>query len=62
MESEIAQRSLNHGEAFVLKASSSAIAKSIIGLADRIIGPKDEPSTDTGKSAIIKIKDLLFGS
>ncbi len=62
MESEIAQRSLNHGEAFVTKAANSAIAKSIIGMADRILGPKDGAVTDTGKSAILKIKDLLFGS
>lgn len=62
MESEIAQRSLNHGEAFVAKAPTSAIAKSIIGMADRIIGPKANLATDTGKSAILKIKDLLFGS
>ncbi|GAB4272326.1 MAG: response regulator [Candidatus Rifleibacteriota bacterium] len=62
MESEIAQRSLNHGEAFVLKAPNSAIAKSIIGMADRIVGPKDSDRAETGKSAILKIKDLLFGS
>lgn len=62
MESEIAQRSLNHGEAFVAKAPNSAIAKSIIGMADRILGPKDGAAVDTGKSAILKIKDLLFGS
>jgi pilus assembly protein CpaE len=62
MESEIAQRSLNHGEAFVAKAPNSAIAKSIIGMADRILGPKDGATADTGKSAILKIKDLLFGS
>lgn len=62
MESEIAQRSLNHGEAFVAKAPNSAIAKSIIGMADRILGPKDGAAADTGKSAILKIKDLLFGS
>lgn len=62
MESEIAQRSLNHGEAFVAKSPSSAIAKSIIEMADRIIGPTENVSTETGKSAILKIKDLLFGS
>lgn len=62
MESEIAQRSLNHGEAFVAKAPGSAIAKSIIGMADRIVGPKEGVSNETGKSAILKIKDLLFGS
>jgi pilus assembly protein CpaE len=62
MESEIAQRSLNHGEAFVLKSPGSAIAKSIIGMADIIIGPKESTGTETGKSAILKIKDLLFGS
>jgi pilus assembly protein CpaE len=62
MESEIAQRSLNHGEAFVLKAPASAIAKSIIGMADRIVGPKEGAARETGKSAILKIKDLLFGS
>lgn len=62
MESEIAQRSLNHGEAFVLKSPGSAIAKSIIGMADIIIGPKESSGTETGKSAILKIKDLLFGS
>jgi len=60
MESEIAQRSLNHGEAFVLKSPGSAISKSIIGMADRIVGPKQQ--AETGKSAILKIKDLLFGS
>ncbi len=60
MESEIAQRSLNHGEAFVISAPASAISKSIIGMADRIVGPK--MPVETGKSAILKIKDLLFGS
>lgn len=60
MESEIAQRSLNHGEAFVLKSPASAISKSIIGMADRIVGPRQQ--AETGKSAILKIKDLLFGS
>jgi hypothetical protein len=53
---------LNHGEAFVLKSPGSAIAKSIIGMADIIIGPKESSGTETGKSAILKIKDLLFGS
>ena len=60
MESEIAQRSLNHGEAFVLKSPTSAIARSIIGMADGLVGPVIR--VDTGKSAILKIKDLLFGS
>ncbi|PKL44736.1 MAG: histidine kinase [Candidatus Riflebacteria bacterium HGW-Riflebacteria-1] len=60
MESEIAQRSLNHGEAFVLKSSTSAIARSIIGMADRLVGTDAGPATS--KSAIFKIKDLLFGS
>jgi hypothetical protein len=31
-------------------------------MADRILGPKDGATADTGKSAILKIKDLLFGS
>ena len=60
MESEIAQRSLNHGEAFVLKSANSAIARSIIGMADRLVGTDAVPATS--KSAIFKIKDLLFGS
>ncbi|KAF1080967.1 MAG: Two-component transcriptional response regulator, LuxR family [Candidatus Rifleibacterium amylolyticum] len=60
MEAEIAQRSLNHGEAFVLKSPASAIARSILGMADRLVGTTTGP--ETGKSAIFKIKDLLFGS
>ncbi|OGK10948.1 MAG: hypothetical protein A2W80_09365 [Candidatus Riflebacteria bacterium GWC2_50_8] len=60
MESEIAQRSLNHGEAFVLKSPTSAIARSIIGMADRLVGIT--AGAQTSKSAIFKIKDLLFGS
>ena len=60
MEAEIAQRSLNHGEAFVLKSPASAIARSILGMADRLVGTTSGP--ETGKSAIFKIKDLLFGS
>ena len=60
MEAEIAQRSLNHGEAFVLKSPTSAIARSIIGMVDRLVGTN--VGTETGKSAIFKIKDLLFGS
>lgn len=60
MESEIAQRSLNQGEAIVLKSAGSAIARAIASMADRLVGPK--PGQDTGKSAILKIKDLLFGS
>lgn len=61
MESEIAQRSLNQGEAFVLKSPTSAIARSILGMAERLIG-QNKPVKETGKSAILKIKDLLFGS
>lgn len=60
MESEIAQRSLNHGEAFVLKSPTSQIARSIIGMADRLVGT--DTSVVAGKSAIFKIKDLIFGS
>ncbi|NCB40195.1 MAG: CobQ/CobB/MinD/ParA nucleotide binding domain-containing protein [Erysipelotrichia bacterium] len=60
MESEIAQRSLNQGEAFVLKSPTSAIARSIIAMADSIVG--GDKTQETGKSAILKIKDLLFGS
>lgn len=60
MESEIAQRSLNHGEAFVLKSPASAIARSILGMVDRLVGTDSGPAT--GKSAIFKIKDLIFGS
>lgn len=60
MEAEIAQRSLNHGEAFVLKSPASAIARSILGMADRLVGTTSGP--EAGKSAIFKIKDLLFGS
>lgn len=60
MESEIAQRALNHGEAFVLKSPTSLIARSIIGMADRLVGI--DTSAVPGKSAIFKIKDLIFGS
>lgn len=60
MESEIAQRSLNHGEAFVIKSPASAIARSILGMADRLAGTDAGPVA--GKSAIFKIKDLIFGS
>ncbi len=60
MESEIAQRSLNQGELIVLKSPASGIGRSIIGMAERLAGPRNIP--ETGKSAILKIKDLLFGS
>jgi pilus assembly protein CpaE len=62
MESEIAQRSLNHGEPFVLGSPNSAIAQSINGIADKILGPKNDQNAQPSKSAILKIKDLLFGS
>lgn len=60
MESEIAQRSLNQGELIVLKSPTSGISRSILGMAERLAGPRNIP--ETGKSAILKIKDLLFGS
>ncbi len=60
MESEIAQRSLNQGELIVLKSPASGIGRSILGMAERLAGPRNIP--ETGKSAILKIKDLLFGS
>jgi pilus assembly protein CpaE len=60
MESEIAQRSLNQGELIVLKSPASGIGRSILGMAERLVGPRNIP--ETGKSAILKIKDLLFGS
>lgn len=60
MESEIAQRSLNQGELIVLKSPASAIGRSILGMAEQLAGSRSVP--DTGKSAILKIKDLLFGS
>lgn len=60
MESEIAQRSLNQGELIVVKAPASAIGRSIIGMAERLVGTPAR--AETGKSAILKIKDLLFGS
>ncbi len=59
MESEIAQRSLNQGELIVLKSPASGIGRSILGMAERLV-PRNVP--ETGKSAILKIKDLLFGS
>jgi len=60
MESEIAQRSLNQGELIVLKSPASGIGRSILGMAERLAGTRNVP--ETGKSAILKIKDLLFGS
>lgn len=62
MESEIAQSALNHGRPFVLGSPKSAISKAISGMADRIIGNSGAEATKGNKSAILKIKDLLFGS
>ena len=60
MAPALAQRSLNQGELIVLKSPASRIGRSILGMAERLAGPRNIP--ETGKSAILKIKDLLFGS
>ena len=62
MESEIAQRSLNHGEPFVLNSPTSEIAKAINKISEKVVGTTNGAAADTSKSAILKIKDLLFGS
>lgn len=60
-DSVLAQVALNKGEAFVLKSPASLISRSIIDIAERIIGPGKKP-VNTSKSAILRIKDLLFGN
>ncbi|NLM16531.1 MAG: MinD/ParA family protein [Candidatus Riflebacteria bacterium] len=60
MDSETAQTYLNKGEPFVLKEPGTHLARAIIDTAEHIIGPKPKP--ETAKSAILKIKDILFGT
>ena len=60
MDSILVQVSLNKGESFVLKSPSSLISRTIIDVAEKLIGPGKKP-VNTNKSAILRIKDLLFG-
>lgn len=55
------QASLNRGEAFVLKQPMSLISRNIIDIAEKLVGPGKKPA-NTNKSAILRIKDLLFGN
>ncbi len=61
MDSNLVQISLNKGESFVLKSPASLISRNIIDVAEKLIGPSKKP-VNTSKSAILRIKDLLFGS
>ncbi len=61
MDSILVQVSLNKGESFVLKSPASLISRTIIDVAEKLIGPNKKP-VNTNKSAILRIKDLLFGS
>ena len=61
MDSILVQVSLNKGESFVLKSPASLISRTIIDVAEKLIGPSKKP-VNTNKSAILRIKDLLFGS
>ena len=61
MDSSLVQISLNKGESFVLKSPASLISRNIIDVAEKLIGPNKKP-VNTSKSAILRIKDLLFGS
>ena len=60
MDSILVQVSLNKGESFVLKSPASLISRTIIDVAEKLIGPSKKP-VNTKKSAILRIKDLLFG-
>ncbi len=61
MDSILAQVSLNKGISFVLESPASLISRTIIDVAERLIGPSKKP-VNTSKSAILRIKDLLFGN
>ncbi len=61
MDSILVQVSLNKGESFVLKSPASLISRTIIDVAEKLIGP-GKKAVNTNKSAILRIKDLLFGS
>ncbi len=61
MDSKLAQVALNKGQPFVLKSPTEVLSRTIIDLADKIIGPGKKP-VNTSKSAILRIKDLLFGN
>lgn len=61
MDSKLAQVALNKGLPFVLKSPTELLSRTVIDLADKIIGPGKKP-VNTSKSAILRIKDLLFGN
>ena len=58
----LAQVSLNRGEAFVLRSPSSKLSKSIIEVAGKLIDPNYKSVSNSNKSAILRLKDWLFGS
>jgi len=63
MDSETAQLSLNQGEPFVIKFPSSSLAKAVDEIAVKLQPVEDKKTPVPHKgSAILKIKDLLFGS
>ncbi|MBF0542995.1 MAG: response regulator [Candidatus Riflebacteria bacterium] len=62
MDSETAQKALNTGEPFFIKFPNSTLAKAMEAIASKIL-PGEPPKPPVGKSsAILKIKDLLFGA
>ena len=52
---------LNKGEPIVLKSPFSLISRTIIDIAEKLVGPAKKQA-NTSKSTILRIKDLLFGN
>jgi pilus assembly protein CpaE len=61
MDSKLVQVSLNKGESFVLKSPCSQISRSVIEIAEKLIGPSRK-TVEENTSAIVKLKNLIFGS
>lgn len=63
MDSETSQLSLNQGEPFVVKFPHSLLTRAIENLGNKFTGEDKRPAVPEKKgSAILRIRDLLFGS
>ena len=61
MDAKISQVALNKGKPFVLESPRELLSRTIIDLADKITGNGKKP-VNANKNALLRIKDLLFGS
>ena len=63
MDSETAQLALNQGEPFVLKSVGSKLALAVTSLANRVLDQFGEnPPVPAKKSAMFRVKEIIFGS